>query len=500
MQTSRRIIPLLLSLVFLASGLAHAEGYRTIALPKGCKVRDRIQDKIMARKIVRPMSQAARTRLAGGEANLAAKAQGRATLKSLYSLSKGSAVKRGMRRGYGSRDIEFKGSGLAKKLGLKKGQSVQWNTRGAAYDLKVESHSRVVLTLRRHDRYMGALRSSVVRVVEKIAAEPSRALTDRDQRVLATAPTDMRAEALAKHGLKLERVKSGTEGNLKYKLHVPAAKLSLYNKVFGPGVSAYMPGKGHSMYVHKGLVWETFPYHGSSKLRPTSRTIYPVMLSNSESRRMDVLAASLKEGYRGEGSQGGLKATGRPANWPIKPGDSATGNTCTTTHHRAPVGQRAPELAWMGKLERSISKLAAKGALNDMKLFMPKGLESWKQKLLHIKAPSNPLLDKPLLRVLTQTEPRQRIELLDQLATRPGITAEDRANIGKLKPWVELYNKKLPSFPLELMGRTQLKSVMGVPHDPKRLGTTDPLGPGYAMGLYSKAPHRIPVLVKLEKN
>jgi hypothetical protein len=474
------------SCLLLVSSTVLAEGYRPIGLTRGSAAGDRIQRRILNHQRVRPFRQGQ----VSGEI-----ARGKAILEQLVATD---GVKRGVRRGYGSRDVEFKGRGLAKGVGLASGQSIAWSTRGASHTLKAESSGRVVWTIRRHDRYMNALRGAVTRVVGQLAAEPDRKPTAREQRVLAMAPTDMRAEALARHGLKLERVTSGREGNLKYKLHVRPERLDLFTRVFGPGVSTYMPGKGHSMYVHHGLVWETYPVHGSSTLRPTSRTIYPVMLSNREARRMDLLAASLEEGFRGEGSQGPLKGRGRPANWPIKPGDGATGNTCTTTHHRAPVGSRAKELAWMDGLERSVAELARAGALDGMKVFMPRGLASWQQKLLSIKAPPNPLLEKPLLRVLTETAPNARMRLLDELARQPKITSADRANIEKLKPWIELYSKKLPSFPLELMGRARLKSLMGTPHDPARLGTTDPLGPGYAKGLYSKAPQRVPVLVKLE--
>lgn len=494
-----RIATLLLAALFALP--AQAENYRSIAIPnttaRGRALRERIQDRLFSGKTVRPLSQAARARLVNAPGNADAMARGRDLLKGLAGKARSGGIKRGIRRGYGSRDFEYRGSGLAKQLGLSKGQSIAWNTRGARHEVKVESHSRVVWTIRRHDVYASRLRSALGKIVARVARDPSVELSARDQRVLATAPTDMRAEALARHGLKLKRVESGRKGNLKYKLHVPGSRLPLFTKVFGPGVSTYLPGKGHSMYVHKGLVWETFRYHGTNELRPTSKTIYPVMLKDAEARNMDLLAKDMGRSY-GDGVQGRLMGRGRPPGWPLAPGQTKTGNTCTTTHHRAPVGKRLPEMKWIDQLSKVVAQKARAGGI-QIKLPREHGLAGLFHQLVGRASADNPLARKPLLEVLTDMRPGARIEILDQLARTPGLSAADRANVGKLRTIVEQYNRTLPGFPLQLVGRAPLKNMMGVPFDPKRPGTTDPVGPGFAKGMYSGAPARIPVLVKLEK-
>ncbi len=284
--------------------------------------------------------------------------------------------------------MEFKGRGLARGLGLRSGETIVWNSKGARHVLKAETASRVVLTTQRHDIYMTALRKAVTGIAKKVARDPSATLDGRDQRVLALAPTDMRAEVLADQGFKLTRVQRGPAQKLKYHLVVPAKKLDLFTKIFGPGVSTMMPGKGHSMYLHQGLVWETYDVHGSQKIRPTSRTIYPVMLTGQEARRMDVLGVAMKKAIQATDVQGDLKGSGRPSFWPMSPEQTSTGNTCTTTHHRAPIGPRGRDWVWLDNLQRSIGKLATSGAL------MPFGKRG------PFKDAKNPLATKPPPRVV----------------------------------------------------------------------------------------------------
>jgi hypothetical protein len=308
----------------------------------------------------------------------------------------------------------------------------------------------------------------------------------------------MRAEALARHGFKLKREQRGAPGNLKYLLEVKGEqKLKVFSRVFGPGVSTYLPGKGHSQYIHNDRVVDYF-FAELNNLRSTNRIVYPVMLSVKEGQRLDLLSQAVIDGYSygGEAVQGPTKGHGRPkGSWPPHPRrDRVTGNTCTTTHHRAPVGERRREMVWLDQLDRSLSDLARSGRL---KL---DGTASTKETSVFIGKRSKPVFLTWLSRNWRGPD---RIKLVEELIqnNRSSIDHSTYKQLTRLSRWIRYYNKVgLSEFPLELLGRRPLKELMGVKHDPKRLGTTDPLGPGFGRQMYSAAPERVPVVVRLRKD
>jgi hypothetical protein len=429
------------------------------------KVHDRVASRILSRRTVRPLSKAAVRRLVTLPENIKQAKEGRALIKNLVTTARHSGARRGVRRGYTSNDVEFRGKGLAARLGLKTGQSIHWNNRGARLEVKAETSGRVVISSRRHDRYMGALRTAVNRIVDKVVKDPAYQPTAKEQLRLALAPTDLRAEALARSGYKLRREQRGK--GLKYELEVKGERgLQTFSKVFGPAVSTYLPGKGHSQYLHNGWVVDLM-FTGRERLRTTNRTIFPVMLSGKEAGRMDTLVDRIINSgwYGAEPTQGNTNYThGRPPGyWPPRPGiDKKTGNSCTTTHHRAPVGRRLKSFRWLDSLDRA------------------------------------GLVQGSLLAQLTKVSGATRIAKIDELLT--GAQGEPRRQLQQLRGIVEQYNGMgITEFPLGLLGRKQVKDLLGLPYDPKRKGTTDPVGPGFARPMYSGASSRIPVVVRLKK-
>jgi len=229
-------------------------------------------------------------------------------------------------------------------------------------------------------------------------------------------------------------------------------------------VSTFLPGKGHSQYIHNGWVVD-FMFASREDLRPTNQVIYPVMLSGKEAARMDALQnAILEKGFdMGVSTQGSTNYTcGRPPGyWPPRPGDTKTGNTCTTTHHRAPVGARLPQHRWLDELDHS------------------------------------GLVQGSVLAAIDRVSGQRRVAAIDQLL--PTSTGRTREQLTRLRGVVEQYNRLQMTDLLPLLGRRQLKDLIGVPFDPRHKGTTDPVGPGFARPMYSGAPERIPVVVKLRK-
>jgi hypothetical protein len=456
---------LVLLLVTPAVSLAQQEIMHKDVQARWGKVHDRVASRILSRRPVRRLSQAAVRRLVTSPENTDQSQKGRALIKNLVTTARHSGARRGVRRGYTSNDVEYRGKGLAARLGLKTGQSIRWNTKGARLEVKAETSGRVVISSRRHDRYLGALRKEVYRVVDKVVKDPTYQPTAKEQQRLALAPTDLRAEALARKGYKLRREQRGK--GLKYELEVKGEQgLKAFAKVFGPAVSTYLPGSGHSQYIHNGWVVD-FMFTGREPLRPTNRTVYPVMLSGKEAGRMDKLTdAIINSGWYGaEPTQGNTNYThGRPPGyWPPRPGiDKKTGNSCTTTHHRAPVGPRLKGFRWLDSLDRA------------------------------------GLVQGSLLTHLTKVSGATRIAKIDELLT--SSSGEPRRQLKQLKGIVEQYNgMRMTEFPLDLLGRKQVKDLMGTPYDPRRKGTTDPVGPGFARPMYSGATERIPVVVRLKK-
>lgn len=461
--------PLIIFLVLTWSAGARAQEERILhqdVQRRWSRTHDRISARILGRETVRAPSSATVQRMIATPENQRAREQGEGLLHALVGQVKGNDVRRGIRRGYGATDIEYRGKNLSARLGLRPGQGVVWSTTRAQIELRAETSGRVVVTSRPHDRYLNALRDAVNGIVSRVANDPDHQLTAKEQRRLALAPTDMRAEALARVGFKLRREEHGK--GLKYELEVPGERgLKVFSRVFTPGVSTYLPGKGHSQYIHSGWVVD-FMFASREHLRTTNRTVYPVMLGGREAARMDTLVDSvLNRGWdMGVSTQGSTDYTrGRPPGyWPPRPGvDKKTGNTCTTTHHRAPVGSRLADFRWLDALDRS------------------------------------GLVQGSLLDAVSAAHGQQRVAKIDELMVKAG--GQTREQLRRLRGIVEQYNgMQMTDFPLQLLGRRQLKDLMGVPFNPAHRGTTDPVGPGFARPMYSGAPERIPVVVKLKKD
>jgi hypothetical protein len=425
---------------------------------------DRIQEKILARQRVRPPSASTVQKLLADPANQAAARSGSDQLKALNRAVTSGGAKRGVRRGYSGTEVEYSGRGLASRLGLRAGQSTTWATMGAVLEVKAENAGRVVLKVRRHDVFMQALRGAVDTIVAKLAADPTATLTVKEELRLAMAPADLRAEALADHGFKLARQAQAT--GLKYRLQVTGDRQTrVFARVFGPAMSTYLPGGHHSQYIHSGRIFDTYFAELDMSLRPTNRTVYPVTLGVREAQRLDTLAAAVVSGD--SYVQGTTYASSRPPGyWPPRPGtDCKSGNSCTTTHHRAPIGNRNASNAWLDELERA-------------------------------QAGSPSLLEQ-----VGSKQGPARLQRIDQLVADPATSARQRELLGRLRPIVESYNTiGLSQFPLTLLGRAQLKDLLGVSFDPTRAGTTDPVGPGLAKPFYGSAPNRIPVIVELHRD
>ncbi len=465
-SNARARATLWITLLLCSASVARAEPGKLVStgLASVWRARhDRVQEKILARQVVRaPSASTVQKRLAD-PANQAAARAGADQLKALHQAALSGVARRGTRRGTSGTEVEWSGRGLAGQLGLKAGQSTTWATGSALLEVKAESASRVVLTVRRHDVYLQALRGAVEKIVARLAADPAASLTAKDELRLALAPTDLRAEAMAKQGCKLER--QAQASGLKYRLHVTGEQETrLFARVFGPAVTSYLPGNHHSQYIHSGLIFDSFFGELNEPLRSTQRTVYPVTLGVREAQRLDTLAAALVR------DESGVQGTSYPAKrppgyWPPRPGkDCKTGNSCTTTHHRAPIGARSPEHAWLDELEAA-----------------PAG--------------------QPSLMEQVSRAGFNRLAKIDELLAAPTTTARQRELLGKLRPIVESHGSMgLRSFPLTLLGRAQLKDLLGVPFDPTRPGTTDPVGPGLAKPFYGAAPKRIPVIVQLHRD
>ena len=153
---------------------------------------------------------------------------------------------------------------------------------------------------------------------------------------------------------------------------------------------------------------------------------------------------------------------GRCGAWPLGSlNQRVVGNSCTTPVHRAPVGERRAEYAWMDQLAGAVTGSAAAR-----------------------RAVSN----KPLYDELTGKSPRQVSGVLAQL--RRALPRQGQ-NIDKLQTWVGKYHQLgLRDFPLDWHGRQTLADVIGFTGDHPGPGSTikkirgrQPGDTGHAIGL-----------------
>ena len=446
-----------------------------------------LQQKLLAREVVRAPARTVVAELVAAPGNAAARAEGEALVARLGA--KRGVTKAG-RKGYTSRDTIYSAKNLASALRLKRGEKRVWDTPTAHYELEATGANSVTVVERPHDVVLTSLRRVVGRIVARLVANPRSKPTRQEQLVLGLAPPDLRAEVLATvKGFKLRRITAGGAANLKYELELnsdDSEQFQLYARVFGPNLHGYMPGHGHSYAIHNEQVLET--YSGTTDgLRATSASVYPVALTDHEAKNVDVFfGAALTEHddvTRSEVSRG------RPKPYPPTLKDKSTQNSCTTTFHRMPVGKRSAEMAWLDALETKVLALAKGGRLK------PSGRVGSRREIQALK-----LEEVPLLRALDSLSPYVRLEVLQSLAQYAGLDQTTREQLGTLRTWAEHYIElDIPRFPLELLGREPLKNLIGVPFDRARKGTTDPPGPGFARQMFVGAPERVPVIVRLRE-
>jgi hypothetical protein len=361
---------------------------------------------------------------------------------------------------------------------------------------------------RRTEAMRKAILANARKIVKAIVANPNEQPAAAEQNVLGLLSPAQRAQLLKEEaGFKVEKVKFKVNGTPTDKLKITlkryatgegtyfstppatpefARQMSIYNRVMGANIVTYMPAGGHSKYTSRGGVfdmWDTFAYGG---LRPNNHPLFPTWLSDGEAKRLKSIADPA--GWNWSAYLGQKLSHGRPGMWPPTPGQTlATGNSCTTTFIRAPIGEREASYAWIdglqGKIRAAANPRSGRGALEVA------GVD---------------LKGRNLLEAITGKTPAEYGPIFDAIKSK---LPREAARIDKLRAEVDFFHGQLKTtsydysartstdkcvFPLDLMHRTPLAQLAKI--------TGDPVGPGMATQKFRAAdPTRLGVVTVFEK-
>ena len=357
-------------------------------------------------------------------------------------------------------------------------------------------------TQKMKDAILGNARGVVKSIVANPSGRPSRA----ERTILGFLSPSQRARLLKEEaGFQVEKIKYRVNGQPTDKLKITLKRfetkqhnqwgwdeyktdeaqfgrqMSIYNRVMGPNIIAYMPAGGHSQYVSRGEVFDMWGMSEYSALRANNYQLFPTWLSDKEAARVKQLAELANKSW---GSLlGTQKAHGRPGMWPPSPDQKGkTGNSCTTTFIRAPIGEREPQYAWIDELQAKVGAAARAGRLSRA------GVDLARQSLLEAVTGKSPGQYGSIFDAIKAAMPRAGREL-DKLR------AEVDFFHGKLKGRADPYAYRAREkcvFPMDLMHRAPLSKLANI--------QGDPVGPGMARQKFKAADAtRVGVMTVFEK-
>jgi hypothetical protein len=355
----------------------------------------------------------------------------------------------------------------------------------------------------RTEAMKNAIFANARKIVKAIVAKPAAKPTASEQNILGLLSPSQRAQLLKEEaGFKVEKVKFKVNGTPTDKFKITLKRystdswsststpeftkqMSIYNRVMGPNIVTYMPAGGHSKYVARGEVFDIYGMGPYGALRANNYTLFPTWLSDGEAKRLKTIvdpAGSNWSQYLGT-----KMSHGRPGMWPPtkEQRGPATGNSCTTTFIRAPIGERESRYAWIDQLQGKISAAAAANKLNNA------GVDLKKQNLLEAITGKKPAEYGPIFTAI-------KAKLPAEAANIDKLRAEVDFFYGKLKTappqysWEQQQPEKCV-FPMDLMHRTPLAQMAKI--------SGDPVGPGMATQKFRAGdPTRVGVVTVFEKS
>jgi hypothetical protein len=308
-----------------------------------------------------------------------------------------------------------------------------------------------------------------------------------------------RAQLLGEEaGFRVQKVKYKVNGRATPKLKVRLQRLdydsyghrprferqmAIYNRVMSPNLITYMPAGGHSKYVSRGQVTDLYFNSSYGDLRPQSkkRPMFPTWLSDLEASRMKQVFVA---GNRSWSTSMGTKMShGRPGMWPpTKTQRKATGNSCTTTFIRAPVGEREGRYAWIDALQAKVQQRARAGRVSV------DGVDLRETKLLEAVSGKDRAGYEAIFAAVKRQMPRGDARKLDRLK------GEVDFFFGKLKGrrgW-GVNATEACTFPMDLMHRAPLSRMANI--------KGDPVGPGMGkQKFYGGDPTRLGVVTVFDR-
>jgi hypothetical protein len=358
-------------------------------------------------------------------------------------------------------------------------------------------------------RVQKAINRNAEKVVRSIVANPDASPTKREQMILGLVAPQQRAKLLKEvAGFKVDKVRYKVNGvpTDKYKITLKrhgfnpsewgsygtptaefAKQMKIYDRVMGANIITYAPAGGHSKYVSQGEMIDLYGGSPYGAVRPNKHPLFPTWLSDVEAARMkEVFDVGNNHWSYALGTK---MSHGRPGMWPpTKTQRAATGNSCTTTFIRAPIGDRDPQYAWIDALQEKVAAAAKAGQVTVQ------GVDLSGKRLLEAITGKKPADYQAVFAALKQQLPREA------------------RNLDKLKGEVDFFHDKLKGrgygyysygsynssaeekcmFPMDLMHRTPLSQMAGI--------TGDPVGPGMAKQKFRAGdPTRLGVVTVFEK-
>jgi hypothetical protein len=165
----------------------------------------------------------------------------------------------------------------------------------------------------------------------------------------------------------------------------------------------------------------------------------PIWLSDGEAGRFELMAGQVKR-FGFEKVMGEKLSHGRPEAWPLREmGEWLTENSCTTGYHRAPVGPRRAEFAWVDGLQKQMQSRPAA------------------QRLLQ---------GKTILEASTNRT-QKAVKRLFAGLRRAAPDSASKQRLTELQGWViqQRYHLVTPKFPMELLHRESLAELIGINND-----------------------------------
>jgi len=359
-------------------------------------------------------------------------------------------------------------------------------------------------------RMQKAIYRNAEKVVQQIVRNPAAAPARREQMILGLLSPSQRALLLKDvAAFKVEKVKYKVGGTptTKYKVRLrrhgyeaseygyagdptPEFKkqMDIYSRVMSPNIITYAPAGGHSKYVSRGKMVDLYFNSDYGALRPNKQPLFPTWLSDGEASRMKAIFDAGNATW--SQSMGEKMSHGRPGMWPPTPTQRArTGNSCTTTFIRAPVGERQASHAWIDQLQGKVAQAAGAGRLQNA------GVDLGQRTLLQAITGKSQEQYRQVFAAIKQAMPRQGRDL-DRLQGQVDFFYE---KLGGRVGGTWDYNTRgyvggtlKCTFPMDLMHREPLSSMAKI--------TGDPVGPGMAKQKFRAAdPTRIGVVSVFDK-